>query len=93
MPARKRALRDIEPEAEAPPAPQPPSKLQQLRNLWEFACLHQYIHIFGDAVKISQDIDIDVPLPPSTCPTSLLTLPSFSRKNVSNPPPPNACPK
>ncbi|KAK8252217.1 hypothetical protein IWZ00DRAFT_265409 [Phyllosticta capitalensis] len=60
MPARKRALRDIEPEAEAPPAPQPPSKLQQLRNLWEFACLHQYIHIFGDAVKISQDIDIDL---------------------------------
>ncbi|KAK7535735.1 uncharacterized protein J3D65DRAFT_388000 [Phyllosticta citribraziliensis] len=59
MPARKRARRDVEPEA-PPPDPLPLSKTQQLRNLWEFACLHQYIHIFGDAVKISQDIDIDV---------------------------------
>ncbi|KAK7511326.1 hypothetical protein IWZ03DRAFT_352932 [Phyllosticta citriasiana] len=62
MPARKRARRDIEPEVDAPPAPEPQSlsKTQQLRDLWEFAALHQYIHIFGDVVKISQDIDIDV---------------------------------
>lgn len=34
--------------------------LHQLRNMWEFSNLIQFIYSFGKAVKISEDIDIDV---------------------------------
>ena len=40
--------------------PQEPSLLVKLRNMWEFACLMQYIYIFGKAVKIEEDFDIEV---------------------------------
>ncbi|OAX83578.1 hypothetical protein ACJ72_02056 [Emergomyces africanus] len=33
--------------------------LHQLRNMWEFSNLMQYIYSFGKVVKISDDIDID----------------------------------
>ncbi|PGG97530.1 hypothetical protein GX51_07282 [Blastomyces parvus] len=33
--------------------------LHQLRNMWEFSNLMQYIFTFGRVVKISEDIDID----------------------------------
>jgi hypothetical protein len=56
MPARKRG-RD---ELEAQEPPEPPSLLKRLRNMWEFANLMQYIYIFGDAVKIDKDFDIEV---------------------------------
>ncbi|KAF2145336.1 uncharacterized protein K452DRAFT_243261 [Aplosporella prunicola CBS 121167] len=55
MPARKRARDD----APQPPEPREPSKLEKLRNMWEYTSVVQYIYIFGSAVKIDEDIDID----------------------------------
>jgi hypothetical protein len=34
--------------------------LSQLRNMWEFANLMQYIYTFGKVVKIDDDLDIEV---------------------------------
>lgn len=56
MPARKRAA--VEMEVEEPV--EEPSTLQKLRNMWQFANLAQYISLFGDAVKIDRDFDIEV---------------------------------
>lgn len=57
MPARKRAIAEVEfPEGPAPVSPE----VRKLRNMWEFASLMQYIYLFGECVKINQDIDIDV---------------------------------
>jgi hypothetical protein len=56
MPARKRARDEM--EAEEPV--EAPSTLQRLRNMWQFASLAQYISLFGDAVKIDRDFDIEV---------------------------------
>lgn len=56
MPARKRARDEM--EAEEPV--EAPSTLQKLRNMWQFANLAQYISLFGDAVKIDKDFDIEV---------------------------------
>ena len=50
-------------EASEPPVE--PSMLDKLRNTWEFANLMQYIFIFGKAVKIDEDFDIEVRL---SCP-------------------------
>lgn len=61
MPARKRARQEVD-QDEHPP-PQEPTKLAKLRNTWEFASLTQYIYIFGSAVKIDEDIDVDVRAP------------------------------
>ncbi|KAI9814456.1 MAG: hypothetical protein M1827_003312 [Pycnora praestabilis] len=36
-----------------------PSLLDQVRNMWEFANIMQYIYIFGKAVKIDEDLDIE----------------------------------
>ncbi|KAL2365768.1 hypothetical protein RJZ56_001223 [Blastomyces dermatitidis] len=38
---------------------QEPGLLHQLRNMWEFSNLMQYIYTFGRVVKITDDIDID----------------------------------
>lgn len=56
MPSRKRAAdeMDVEPDG------QQPSTLQRLRNMWQFANLAQYISLFGDAVKIEKDFDMEV---------------------------------
>lgn len=44
--------------------PQDESMLTKLRNMWEFSNLMQYIFIFGKAVKIDEDFDIEVgPVP------------------------------
>jgi hypothetical protein len=56
MPSRKRAAEEM--EAEAPV--EEPSTLQKLRNMWQFSNLAQYISLFGDAVKIDKDFDIEV---------------------------------
>lgn len=56
MPSRKRGIDEVD-QSEADPAP---SLLHQVRNCWQFASLMQYIHIFGDAAKISEDVDVDV---------------------------------
>lgn len=56
MPSRRRAAEEM--EAEAPV--EEPSTLQKLRNMWQFSNLAQYISLFGDAVKIDKDFDIEV---------------------------------
>ena len=40
--------------------PETAKTLKDLRNMWEFASLMQYIFLFGDAVKIDEDFDIEV---------------------------------
>ncbi|EMD61474.1 hypothetical protein COCSADRAFT_201892 [Bipolaris sorokiniana ND90Pr] len=55
MPSRKRAADEMDVEA---PVTEP-STLQKLRNMWQFANLAQYISLFGDAVKIDRDFDIE----------------------------------
>ena len=55
MPSRKRAADEMETEAPV----SEPSTLQRLRNMWEFANLAQYISLFGEAVKIDKDLDIE----------------------------------
>jgi len=56
MPARKRARDEMETEEAA----EEPSTLHTLRNMWQFANLAQYLSLFGDAVKVDKDFDIDV---------------------------------
>lgn len=58
--SRKRALRDIEPDEVAQQSPSKPDPLQRIRNSWQFANLFQWIYLFGRAVKIDENIDIDV---------------------------------
>lgn len=36
------------------------SLLQQIRNMWEFANLCQWIYIFGKAAKIDEALEIEV---------------------------------
>lgn len=61
MPRYKRTADDaqldlpIEPEI----APEDAETLAKLRNMWEFASLMQYIFLFGHAVKIEEDFDIE----------------------------------
>jgi hypothetical protein len=40
-----------------------PSLLQKIRNMWEFASVMQFIFMFGKAVKIDEDFDIEVLFP------------------------------
>lgn len=35
------------------------TKLQKLRNTWEFACLVQFLFLFGKTLKL-QNVDLDV---------------------------------
>lgn len=56
MPARKRAHEEMEEEEVVEEL----STLQKLRNMWQFANLAQYISLFGEAVKIDKDFDIEV---------------------------------
>ena len=65
MVTRKRG-RDAMERSETPQAPQPTSLLTQLRNMWEFACIMQFIFLFGKALKIDEDFDIEVSSPPSS---------------------------
>ena len=59
MGARKRSRS----EAIAAPEDQQsgePSLLQRIRNTWEFACIMQYISMFGKVMKIDEDFEIEV---------------------------------
>ncbi len=55
-------------EMESPGPAQEPSLLDRIRSMWEFSNLMQYIFIFGKAVKIHEDLDIEVhdPIPLNT---------------------------
>ncbi|MCJ1252447.1 hypothetical protein MMC24_000253 [Lignoscripta atroalba] len=55
MVSRKRGRAEME---SSEPAAQP-DLLTRLRNMWEFANIMQYIFIFGKAVKIDDDFDIE----------------------------------
>ena len=56
MGARKRGREEM--ESSEPVEEQ--SLLQKIRNTWEFANIMQYIYIFGRAVKIDEDLTIEV---------------------------------
>ena len=56
MVPRKRGRAEME---SSEPAVEP-GLLPRLRNMWEFANIMQYIFIFGKAVKIDEDFDIEV---------------------------------
>jgi hypothetical protein len=48
-------------------AVEPPKErglLDRIRNMWEFANLAQWIFIFGRAVKIDENLDIEVSISP-----------------------------
>jgi hypothetical protein len=55
---------------EAVEPPKEPSFLDRIRNMWEFANLAQWIFIFGRAVKIDENLDIEVSLSNSPTYTS-----------------------
>ncbi|KAI1107698.1 hypothetical protein F4804DRAFT_296856 [Jackrogersella minutella] len=57
--SRKRALRDVEPEADIQEPSKELSLLQRIRNTWQFANLFQWIYLFGKVVKIDDNLDID----------------------------------
>lgn len=37
-----------------------PSMLDRIRNMWQFANLYQWIMLFGKAIKMDDDFDIEV---------------------------------
>ncbi|KAI1339601.1 hypothetical protein F5Y15DRAFT_79050 [Xylariaceae sp. FL0016] len=57
--SRKRALRDIEPAADASQPSPTTTSLQRIRNCWQFSNLFQWIYLFGKVVKIDENLDID----------------------------------
>ncbi|EFR01615.1 hypothetical protein MGYG_04618 [Nannizzia gypsea CBS 118893] len=57
MVSRKRAREETEPQSA--PEPQEHGLLHQLRNMWEFPNLMQYIYTFGKPMKLDDDIDIE----------------------------------
>ena len=63
MVPRKRNREEM--EARGPEPAQEPTMLVKLRNTWEFANLMQYIFIFGKAIKVDEELDIDVSLFPA----------------------------
>lgn len=65
MVTRKRAREETEDRAASVADSQPQEHgglLHQLRNMWEFANLVQYIYMFGKTMKINDDFDIEVSL-------------------------------
>jgi len=61
MPRLKRkAEEEADPPTEQTMAPETASTLKELRSMWEFASLMQYIFLFGNAAKIDEDFDIEV---------------------------------
>jgi len=56
--ARKRSLREVAMDNFEPPAP--PSMLHRIRNMWQFANLFQFILLFGKALKMDDNLDIEV---------------------------------
>lgn len=62
MPRYKRTAEEAELDIPLEPeiAPEYVETRSQLRNMWEFAALMQYIYLFGDVVKIDQKFEIEV---------------------------------
>jgi hypothetical protein len=61
---------------EAVEPPKELSLLDRIRNMWEFANLAQWLFIFGRAVKIDENLDVEVSLCSSAvCTNPLLEIP------------------
>lgn len=58
--SRKRGRQEMEAPEPVILLPKEPGLLEQIRNMWEFANLAQWVFIFGKAVKIDENIDIEV---------------------------------
>lgn len=59
-----------------------PSMLTRLRDMWEFSNLMQYIFIFGKAVKIDEELTIEVDQPAiSNKPEITLLTPWWEKAN------------
>ncbi|KAJ5183649.1 hypothetical protein N7492_001265 [Penicillium capsulatum] len=58
MGSRKRTRSEIMPSPDEQPTEEP-GLLQRLRNTWEFACLMQYIAIFGQVMKIDEEFEME----------------------------------
>lgn len=56
---RKRTRDEME-ASEPEEKVQEQSLLHRIRNMWEFASVMQYIFMFGKAIKIDEDFDIEV---------------------------------
>ena len=69
MGSRKRNRDEMESSEPAPEL----SMLDRLRNTWELANLMQYIYIFGKAVKIDEDLTIEVLLPKAVVLSSVIS--------------------
>ncbi|GAB7348671.1 hypothetical protein MBLNU459_g7034t1 [Dothideomycetes sp. NU459] len=61
MPARKRSRRDAGLDSSVADVEEIKDNplLTKLRNMWEFASFMQYLFIFGRAVKVDEDFDMD----------------------------------
>jgi hypothetical protein len=60
--ARKRSLQEL--NSDNPPKPEQSSMLHRIRNMWQFANLYQFILLFGQALKLDDNLDIEVRLQP-----------------------------
>jgi hypothetical protein len=62
MPRLKRSATEAQLDVPTEPemAHEAAQTLKDLRNMWEFASLMQYIFLFGNVVKIDEDFDIEV---------------------------------
>lgn len=56
---RKRAFEEVD-AVEPPQKEKSPSLVQKIRNMWEVACVMQFIFMFGKALKMDEDFDIEV---------------------------------
>ena len=59
MVSRKRGRHELEADAVSHSAPAP-SSLDRLRSMWEFAALAQYLFTFGKAVRLEDEVDVEV---------------------------------
>jgi hypothetical protein len=64
---RGRQNSDAHEVVQAAEAQKEPSTLQRIRNMWQFANLAQWLFLFGKAVKIDDDMDIEVGVLDGTC--------------------------
>lgn len=62
MPRLKRSAAEAQLDVSTEPqmSPEAAQTLKDLRDMWEFASLMQYIFLFGNVVKIDEDFDIEV---------------------------------
>jgi hypothetical protein len=66
MPAtRKRSFRELDSGNDQ--EPKQPSMLHRIRNMWQFANLVQFIVLFGQTLKLDNNLDIEVRVAAIAC--------------------------